>query len=149
MKMLVSWRSLWALVRSVGSSNDFSEMTNSEIGRRGENEAERFLRKKGFRVLRRNWRHRRDEIDLICHDQENLVFVEVRTRKETAVISGYHSVGPKKKRALLRVCKAYLNKRRKRSPHFRFDVVEVRWKKQGGTTCFHYENVALFPNRSH
>lgn len=149
MKSAHSWRALWALLRTLGDGKSFAEMTNSEKGRTGEREAERYLRKKGFRVIKRNWRKGRDEIDLICLDRETLAFVEVRTRQENAAISGYHSVGSKKKRALLRVCKAYLRKRRKRSPHYRFDLVEVRWKMSGKVTCLHYENVALFPDRSH
>ena len=149
MRAINSWRALWALLRGSGGCKSFEEMTNSERGRTGEKEAERHLRKKGFRIVNRNWRNGRDEIDLICMDQETLVFVEVRTRKESAAISGYHSVGTKKKRALLRVCKAYLRKRRKRSPHYRFDLVEARWQTEGRITCLHYENVALFPDRSH
>ncbi len=149
MKVVRSWRTLWDLLRGFRDCKCFEEMTNSERGRTGEREAERHLRKKGFRIVKRNWRNGRDEIDLICMDQETLVFVEVRTRKESAVISGYHSVGPKKKRALLRVCKAYLRKRRKRSPHYRFDLVEARWRTERRVICLHYENVALFPDRSH
>jgi len=149
MKAVNSWQALWALLRGLRDCKNFEEMTTSERGRNGEREAERHLRKKGLRVVKRNWRNGRDEIDLICLDQDTLVFVEVRTRKESASISGYHSVGSKKKRALLRVCKAYLRKRRRRSPHYRFDLVEARWRKEGSVTCLHYENVALFPDRSH
>ena len=130
------------------SGKRLAEMTTAEKGRAGEKEAERQLRKKGFKVLKRNWRNGRDEIDLICLDHETVVFVEVRTRKESASISGYHSVGSKKKRALLRVCKAYLRNRPKHTSHYRFDLVEVRWAAERKMTCLHYENVALFPKRS-
>ena len=148
MRSLCSWRPLQTLLLTFRGGRNFVEMTNAERGRTGEKEAERHLRKKGFGMLKRNWRKGRDEIDLICRDRENLVFVEVRTRKESAPISGYHSVGRKKKRALLRVCAAFLRSRPKLSTHYRFDLVEVRWGKDGKMACLHYENVALFPNRT-
>ena len=144
-----TWRTLWVMLLFLRGRRCFAEMTKAERGQAGEKEAELHLRKKGFRVLNRNWRKRRGEIDLICLDAETLVFVEVRTREENALISGYHSVGSKKKRALLRVCKAYLRNHRRLSAHYRFDLVEVRWKMEGKAACLHYENVALFPNRSH
>ena len=141
-------QAVWALLRGCKQSQDFAALTTAEKGTLGEKEAERHLKGKRFRVVKRNWRKGRDEIDLICLDDKVLVFVEVRTRKDNAVISGYHSIGPKKKRALLRVCKAYLRQARD-TCHYRFDVVEARWFEKGNLTCLHYENVALFPDRSH
>ena len=148
MRRRYSIQSIWALLRGSKQSKHFPALTTAEKGTRGEKEAELHLKRKGFRIVKRNWRKGRDEIDLICLDGEMLVFVEVRTRKDSAVISGYHSIGPKKKRALLRVCKAYLRSGN-RPIHYRFDVVEARWLAKGSLTCLHYENVALFPDRSH
>ncbi|MBH55271.1 MAG: endonuclease [Opitutaceae bacterium] len=142
-------RALRFFIEAISGRRNFLNLTASEKGRLGEREAERHLKKKGFRIVKRNWRKGHDEIDLICRDQETLVFVEVRTRKDKALVSGYHSVTPKKKRALLRVCKGYLRSRRKYVQHYRFDLVEVRWLEDGKVACLHYENVALFPNRSH
>ena len=54
-------------------------------GRYGEWLGEKFLRKRGFSVIRRNWRSsldRRLEIDLVCMDSEVLVFVEIRARSK-------------------------------------------------------------------
>ncbi|MFP6899891.1 MAG: YraN family protein [Opitutales bacterium] len=136
-------------MEAIRGPRNFANLTTSEKGRVGEREAELHLKKKGFRVVKRNWRKGHDEIDLICRDRDTLVFVEVRTRKESALISGYHSATSKKKRALLRVCKGYLRSRRKYVHHYRFDLVEVRWWEDGKVACLHYENVALFPNRSH
>jgi putative endonuclease len=149
MKRIASWLSLRSFLAFLANRRNFAEMTRAERGRNGEKAAELHLKKKGFRLIQRNWRQGRDEIDLICVERETLVFVEVRTREENALVSGYHSVGSKKKRALLRVCKAYLRNHRKRSLHYRFDLVEVRWNMRRSLVCLHYENVALFPDRSH
>ena len=149
MKRIASWLSVWAFLAFLVNRRNFAKMTHAERGRHGEKAAELYLKKKAFRLIQRNWRQGRDEIDLICMDQKTLVFVEVRTREENALVSGYHSVGSKKKRALLRVCKAYLRNHRNHSRHYRFDLVEIRWNMRRSLICLHYENVALFPNRSH
>ena len=72
----------------------------AERGRFGEWSARRFLLRKGFFVIDRNWRNpndRRDEIDLICKDREVLAFVEVRARNASARTTGYKSISPRKK----------------------------------------------------
>ena len=53
---------------------------NRDIGKKGEREAEDFLIEKGFRILERNFRFKRCEIDLIALKEGLLVFVEVKVR---------------------------------------------------------------------
>jgi putative endonuclease len=122
-------------------------------GAEGERLAARFLCKQcGYKIVARNWRSprdRRDEIDLICRDEDALVFVEVKTRAADALVSGYHAVDQAKKRVLLRACTAYLRALGSagRLETYRFDVVEVeRGTKNGAAPVVrHFENVPLFP----
>ena len=65
-----------------------SEPMRAVIGRLGEKEAERLLKAKGYRVVARNWRAGKDEIDLVCFDGEALVFVETKTRAFGAIVGG-------------------------------------------------------------
>lgn len=116
----------------------------AEIGRLGEREAENLLKGKGFRVLERNWRAGRDEIDLICKDCEAFVFVETRTRALGALVSGYESIDRKKREALKRGCQAYLAKLKPSPRTFRFDVVEVEHDEGTIVGARHFENVPLF-----
>lgn len=131
-----------------------SSADRCERGRYGEWLAGRHLTRKGYYLIHQNWRSpndRRDEIDWICKDAETLVFVEVKARAENALVKGLDSVNARKRRALLRACKAYLNRRKERPAYFRFDVVEVDLPidcKQA-PEIFHHENVALFPSRFH
>ncbi|MEM9157966.1 MAG: YraN family protein [Verrucomicrobiota bacterium] len=118
--------------------------TRASVGAKGEAEAERFLKKQGFRVQERNWRKGRDEIDLIGWVNEVLVFVEVRTRKKGALVGGYDSIGPKKKKALLRCCRGYLYGLKKKPRTHRFDVVEVEHEEGRVLELRHFENVPLF-----
>ncbi|MGA3007282.1 MAG: YraN family protein, partial [Opitutaceae bacterium] len=99
-------------------------------GAAGERTAAEFLRREcGFSVVARNWRSprdRRDELDLVCRDGEVLVFVEVKTRADTARVPGYSAIDARKKRALRRACSAYLRALGRARPlTFRFDVVEL------------------------
>ena len=57
-------------------------MQNKQLGQNGEDIAEKFLIKQGYKILERN-RHfsRYCEIDIIAQDKDTLVFVEVKTRK--------------------------------------------------------------------
>lgn len=113
-------------------------------GQLGEREAARVLKKKGYRILARNWREGRDEIDLVCLDEKTMVFVEVRTRAEDALVGGYHSVTQRKKTALRRGCKAYLNGLRQKPSQIRFDIVEVRLCQGDKIALNHHKNIPLF-----
>ena len=131
-----------------------SDANRAERGRYGEWLSRRFLKGKGYYVLIANWRNpmdRRDEIDLICKDKEVLVFVEVRARSTSSLVSGYDSLSPRKRKVLLRACKSYLNQRKQRPEHFRLDVMEVDLPvgTKGKPEIFHHENIALFPPRFH
>jgi putative endonuclease len=125
----------------------FARSASKAVGVRGEELAERFLRReRGHRILARNWRSprdQRDEIDLVALDGEVLVFVEVKTRQEKALVPAYYSVNERKKRALRRAIGAYLARLRPKPHTFRFDVVEVALTA-GEPIIRHFENIPLF-----
>ena len=112
-------------------------------GRFGEDAAAKFLRAAGFRILARNVRVGRDELDLVAHDGAALVFVEVRARDEAALVSGYHSLTRRKRDAFRRAAFGYLRALERPPKTWRFDVVEVRLKAQGAPEIYHYANVRL------
>lgn len=121
------------------------ESTRSERGRFGEDlAAEHCRRELGYRIIVQNWSYRRDEIDLICQNGEVLVFIEVRSRSEDALISGYHSVDRHKKKKLRRACCRYLRRLKEPPKHFRFDIIDVSICKNGKGDVRHYSNVPLF-----
>lgn len=118
----------------------------SGIGLRGERAAADHLRREnGYTILRRNWRHGRDEIDLVARDGEVLVFVEVKTRAAHARVGGYEAVDRRKKRALLRASRAYIAELRDKPRTFRFDIVEVEHRDGVLGAVRHFANVPLFP----
>lgn len=63
-----------------------------ELGHRGERMAEAYLQQKGLRIVERNYRTARGEIDLVAWDGDVLVFVEVRTRSGLRYGSALESI---------------------------------------------------------
>ncbi|MCH8317895.1 MAG: YraN family protein [Bacteroidetes bacterium] len=51
-----------------------------EFGKKGEDLAVQFLQKKGYKILKRNYRYKRAEIDIIAQKEGLLIFVEVKAR---------------------------------------------------------------------
>jgi putative endonuclease len=114
-------------------------------GEAGEKAAEKHLvQTKGLKVLARNWRHGRDELDLVCRDGDLLVFVEVKTRRSGAKVPGYFAVNQRKKKALMRAIRAYRARLSPKPKAIRFDVVEVEWGGKAPGTIRHFENVPIF-----
>jgi putative endonuclease len=102
------------------------EAAHLQTGRRGEKQAERFLKKAGYRILGRRVRcGKHDEIDLIARDGDTMVFVEVKTRRNEAYGRPGAAVSREKRRRLSRAAVTFLQKRKLCPPTIRFDVVEV------------------------
>jgi putative endonuclease len=123
-----------------------------ERGAEGERLAAGQLQRQGYEVVACNWRNprdRREEIDLVCRDGDVLIFVEVKTRPDTALVPGFFAVDRRKKRVLRRAIHAYLTRLRRRPRTFRFDVVEVVTSAKRPPEVLHYANVALFPKGYH
>ncbi len=119
--------------------------TRAERGQFGEDLAADYCKRTlGYKVIARNWRCKRDELDIICVDGKVLVFVEVRARAAHALVGGFHSVDAHKKQVLQRGCKAYINQLQNPPKHFRFDVIDVSISEEGEGDVRHYGNVPLF-----
>ena len=95
------------------------------VGKRGEEEAARFLGKRGFAILDRNVRSHLGEIDLVARDGSTLVFVEVKTRRESEGDPPEASVTRGKQRRLGQLARQYLRWKRLSEVPCRFDVVGV------------------------
>lgn len=108
-------------------------------GHFGEGAAARHLESKGYRILERNWRHGRLEVDLICRHKEHLVFVEVKTRSADSLTSPEDALGATKMRRLVRAAGLYLSENDCWEHPCRFDFVAVTETEQG-LGVVHYEN---------
>jgi putative endonuclease len=97
------------------------------LGRRGEDLAHRYLRKRGFVIIARNYRLSSGdgEADLIAWDGETLVFVEVKSRETADFGPPERAIGEDKRTHLLRIACEYTRKTDTPWERIRFDVVSV------------------------
>ncbi len=99
-------------------------MTAKELGEFGEKVAAFYLEKKGYKILKRNFRIKGGEIDIIAEKDGIITFVEVKTRTPDFIESGFDAVTMRKKRLIIRASQVYSVK----FPHElqpRFDVVQI------------------------
>lgn len=95
-------------------------------GRRGEEEAARYLESRGYKILERNFRTRWGEIDLVARDRSTVVFVEVKTRSSTGFARPEESVTHAKQEHMRRAAGLWLSDHYPNDiPQCRFDVVSV------------------------
>jgi putative endonuclease len=94
-------------------------------GREGEDSAARYLARHGYRILRRNFRTARGEIDVIATERETLVFVEVKARADDRMGTPAAAVDQRKQERIRRAAEWYCARYRMRDRAIRFDVVAI------------------------
>ena len=102
-------------------------MSTLDTGNRGERAAERYLKRHGCRILARNYRAGRHEIDLIAEEKATgtIVFVEVKARSEGGMGRPSEAVDRSKQRFLRLAAETWLSQNGARERSARFDVIEV------------------------
>lgn len=93
-------------------------------GRKGEEIAVNFLQKKGFRILERNWRFGRCEVDIVASNNTMLHFVEVKTRSGLRFGYPEESIGVLKMKHLKIAAAAY-QYRHPQWKHIQFNALSV------------------------
>lgn len=98
---------------------------NLLLGKAGEDAAVSLLKRKGMRILERNWRAGKLEIDIIAQDSDMIVFVEVKTRKSSKISSPLDAVNYHKRQNLIKAAKQWLSTNQAWDLAARFDVVAI------------------------
>lgn len=106
------------------------------LGRAGEKQAERHLRRLGYRIVARNYRCPLGEIDLIALDQRTVVFVEVKTRADRQHADPQDAVNLGKQQRLLRTARYFIQQTDSQDRACRFDVIAIT-AEQAGTHIEH------------
>ncbi|AHJ95861.1 YraN family protein [Hymenobacter swuensis] len=102
-----------------------------QLGHDGEETALQYLLARGYKLLYRNFRHRRAEVDLIMHrGRELLVFVEVKTRS-SAQYGHPEEFVTERKRQLLRLAAEHLQEELNWAGDIRFDILALSPTTQG------------------
>lgn len=112
------------------------------LGRLGEKIAEEFLKKKGYKIVARNFHGRGGEIDIIALNRGQFIFVEVKTRETNDFGAPIEAITPEKIRKIILTSKIYLLKNKKDLENFRLDAISVEMnsaKKQAKVR--HYKSI--------
>ena len=97
---------------------------HNELGQQGEAIAKEFLLQKGYKILEKNWRYRRAEIDLIAKESETLIFVEVKTRSTDFFGQPEDAVTVKKEALMTEAAIAYM-RQINHEWAVRFDIIGI------------------------
>jgi len=105
-------------------------MQKKELGKKGEEIALRFLKKKGYRIIEKNYVCKMGEMDIVAREKDTLVFVEVKTRTSTHFGPPQLAVNFSKQRQLSKVALNYLKEKHLGDVKARFDVVAILLKEK-------------------
>jgi putative endonuclease len=115
---------------------------SKQLGSYGEAAAAEHLKRKGYRILDRNYVTSFGEIDLVAQIDAEVVFVEVKTRSSQSYGEPYLAVSERKKRKYRQLALSYILKAYHREPAYRFDIISVVLNRITGELqqLEHFEN---------
>lgn len=99
--------------------------TPHSLGAEGERLAARYLVGNGYRIVARNYRFLRNEIDIVAYDGLVLCFIEVKTRASLDKGHPAEAVTPRKQKEIVRAASGYLSALPGPPPTCRFDVIAI------------------------
>jgi putative endonuclease len=97
------------------------------LGKEGERIAELFLRKKGYKLVERNYRCAAGELDLVMLDHRVIVFVEVKTRTGIGYGTPLEAVESRKQQKMIYAAQFFISAKKLGQREGRFDVVGISW----------------------
>ncbi|MEY4861320.1 MAG: hypothetical protein RL059_1019 [Bacteroidota bacterium] len=99
-------------------------MTNEELGQWGEETACNLLVSKGYKIVARNFRFKKHEIDIVLSKNDSLIIAEVKTRQTAEIGEPWKAVTRNKQRQIIKVANYYVQSQ-DREIDVRFDVVSI------------------------
>ena len=111
-----------------------------ELGRRGEEAAYFYLRRRGYTIVARGWRSAkvRGDLDLVAWENDTLCFIEVKTRTSRNVATAESAVDDDKTRVLRRIARQYLHALPVAPAQVRFDVLSIYFEAQKPADYQHF-----------
>ena len=99
--------------------------SRKEVGAKGEKLAVKFLKRKGYKIVQRNYRCKLGEIDIVARQDRTVVFVEVKTRQTQEFGPPQSAVTAAKKRQISRAALWYIKEKKLVDQSCRFDVIGI------------------------
>jgi putative endonuclease len=100
-----------------------------ELCKKGEALAGKLLKKRGYKILKRNYVSKYGEIDIVAYDKGTISFVEVKTRQSENYGPPELAVTKEKRKRIIRTALNYLVKNHIEDIDYRFDVVSILFKE--------------------
>ena len=100
-------------------------MNKKEIGNMGEYIASKYLENLKYEIIKRNYYTRFGEIDIIAKKENEIIFVEVKTRCNNLFGSPAESINNTKKKHIYKSAKYFLYKTKQEKSFTRVDVIEI------------------------
>ncbi|MCP4724727.1 MAG: YraN family protein [bacterium] len=114
-------------------------------GEKGEKIACKYLKKIGIKILERNYRAVRGEIDIIGQDEDCLVFFEVKTNSAPSDIPPESRVNTAKQKQIGKIARAYLQNTEQFDKDCRFDVIGITMVESEKPVISHIRNAFWLP----
>lgn len=115
---------------------------HNNLGYWGEEKAVEYLKRKGFQILHRDWKYQHRDLDIVASIDNQLVIVEVKTRKSDTVLAPEMAVDRRKVRSLMIAANAYI-KLFKIDLDVRFDIIAVLGDNDDNMEINHIEDAFL------
>lgn len=118
-------------------------MRPHELGTTSERNAVVFLHRHGYRILARNFRIGRKEIDIIARQHNIIAFIEVKARSGTGCGHPLEAITWKKRREIMQVASAWIDRHGHSALTYRFDAIAIVWRGEHytiehTTNAWHY-----------
>jgi putative endonuclease len=114
-----------------------------ELGRRGEQLAEKYLKKHGLKTVARHYNTPVGELDLVMRDGDTVVFAEVKTRRDRKFAEPQDAVRADKQRCLTRAARWFTHRKGWADRPCRFDIVSVIVPPEGEAEIEHLPDAFL------
>ena len=115
---------------------------HNDLGKAGEQLAEIYLIERGFKILYRNWRYSRYEIDIVALKNNIPHFVEVKIRSSWLYGTPEDSVNHKKIRDLMKAAAGFMN-RHPEYNDFRIDILSITKHPEKETEYFYIDDIYI------
>jgi len=113
---------------------------NLTLGAQGEDIAAAFLKGQKYAIVERNYRCKAGELDIVAREGKTLVFVEVKTRSNTAFGPPQASVTPFKQRQISKAALTWLAQKKLHGTNARFDVIAIILRQHEVPAIEHIKN---------
>lgn len=118
-------------------------MNKKDFGEKGEGIAKNYLIKSGYKIIEKNFRTNFGEIDLICEKDSSIIFIEVRTKRESDFLLPEESITKRKIKHIKLASLEYLSRLKKVYKEIKFEFIGILFKNDNEYEINHIKDFIL------